>query len=95
MANQNTSGSKGNDKVKKTACPVSLAQFLMGAAPIEVIIAGRRYTAQPKKFSTGSFGYNLNEKVELTVDSEDGEEYVKFQINMNITAIASKEAPRE
>ncbi len=47
--------------------------------------------AEPKGFSTGSFGWYLNGKVTLTIDGKA----VPVQIGANFTVVGSKEAAAE
>ena len=74
----------------KTACPVSLAQFLEKAEPLKVVINGQEMLAEVKQFSTGSFGWYMNGKTMVTVDGKA----LSVQIGMNLTIVGSKEAAR-
>lgn len=74
----------------KSACPLSLAQFLAKAEPLKISIQGQEMLAEVKSFSTGSFGWYLNGKTVMTVDGK----VVSVQIGMNLTVVGSKEAPR-
>jgi hypothetical protein len=75
----------------KSTVPVSLAQFLEKAEPLKVTINGQEMTADVKSFSTGSFGWNINGKMNVVVDGKP----LSVQIGMNLTVVGSKEAPRE
>jgi len=75
---------------KKTACPISRAEFAKDAKPIEVQIGDKKYTAVPKEFSTGSLGWNINDKITLDI----GGKLVTVQIGMNLTVVGSKELPK-
>ncbi len=75
----------------KSTVPVSLAQFLEKAEPLEVTINGQKMTADVKAFSTGSFGWNINGKTNVVVDGKS----LSVQIGMNLTVVGSKDAPRE
>lgn len=75
----------------KSSCPISLAQFLAKAEPLQVGINGQQMLAEVKSFSTGSFGWYLNGKTTLMVDGKA----VSVQIGMNLTVVGSKEAPRD
>jgi len=74
----------------KTACPVSLAQFLEKAEPLKITINGQDMLAEVKSFSTGSFGWYLNGKTVISVDGKA----ISVQIGMNMTVVGSKEAER-
>ena len=74
----------------KTACPVSLAQFLEKAEPLKITINGQDMLAEVKSFSTGSFGWYLNGKTVISIDGKA----VSVQIGMNMTVVGSKEAER-
>jgi hypothetical protein len=69
-------------------CPVSRSDFLKAAEGISVVINGNEMEAQPKEFSTGSFGWYLTGKAMLPV----GDKKVNVQIGLNLTVIGSKEA---
>ena len=75
----------------KSPCPVSLSQFLEKAEPLKVVINGQEMLAEVKAFSTGSFGWNINGKMTITVDGKP----LSVQIGMNMTVVGSKEAARE
>lgn len=75
----------------KSGCPVSRAEFLRDAQPVEVTINGIPMTAEVKEFSTGSLGWYLNGKSSIKV----GEKSVSVQIGMNLTIVGSKELPKE
>lgn len=62
--------------------------FVAGAAPLTVNIAGTPLVANPKAFSTGSVGYNVNGKV--PVQLPDGT-VVRLQVSGNLTVIGSKD----
>jgi len=76
---------------KKTSCPISRAQFRGKAKPINVVINGKEYTAVPKEFSTGSLGWNINDKVLIEIDGVP----VSVQIGMNLTVVGSKDLPQD
>ena len=75
----------------KSDCPVTRAEFLRDAKPVEVIINGVPMTAEVKEFSTGSLGWYLNGKASIKV----GDQAVKVQIGMNLTIVGSKELPKD
>jgi hypothetical protein len=74
----------------KTVCPISKAMFQAQAKAITVVIDGKPYVAQMKEFSSGSFGWNVSDKVTLEI----GGTPVRCQIGLNITAIGSKDASK-
>jgi hypothetical protein len=74
----------------KSPCPVSLSQFQEKAEPLKVVINGQEMVADVKAFSTGSFGWNINGKMTITVDGKP----LSVQIGMNLTVVGSKEAER-
>lgn len=76
---------------KKTTCPISRAAFKANAKPMAVTIGDKQYQAIPKEFSTGSLGWNINDKVTLDI----GGTLVTVQIGMNLTLVGSKELPQE
>ena len=69
-----------NSKPNKT---MSKSQFVTKAPEITPIISGQSIAATPRKFSTGSVGYNLNGKVTLS----DG---TGLQVTGNAIVIGSK-----
>ena len=75
----------------KSPCPLSQSQFLAKAEPLKIAINGQEMLAEVKAFSTGSFGWNINGKMTITVDGKP----VSVQIGMNMTVVGSKEAARE
>jgi hypothetical protein len=85
-----TPKSKDNLMAKST-CPVTRAEFVNDAKPVEVILNGIPMTAEVKEFSTGSLGWYLNGKASIRV----GEKSVSVQIGMNLTIVGSKELPKE
>lgn len=74
----------------KTECPLTAAQFASKAPPLTIVVNGQTMLAQPREFSTGSFGWYLTGKVAAVVDGK----HVSVQIGMNLTVIGSKDAPR-
>jgi hypothetical protein len=74
---------------KKSTCPITRAQFRQHAKPLTIKVGEREYKAVPKEFSTGSLGWNVNEK--MTVDIGGTE--VTVQIGMNLTVVGSKDLP--
>lgn len=76
-------------KPKKTVCPLTREEFKEKAKPVEITINGVAMTAPPREFSTGSLGWNLNNKTTMDI----GGTTVTVQIGMNITLVGSKELP--
>ncbi len=76
---------------KKTSCPISRQQFREKAKPMTITINGKEYQAIPKEFSTGSLGWNVNEKLMVEIDGVP----VSVQIGMNLTLVGSKELPQD
>jgi len=74
----------------KNPCPVTRPQFLEKAEAVKVTINGQEMTADKREFSTGSFGWYINGKVNITVDGKS----VPVQIGLNLTVVGSKEADR-
>lgn len=79
----------GNGKQEKTKCPVTLAEFAAGAKALDVTIGDKVYKAVVKApFSTGSFGWNVNDKMTIEIAGKE----LKVQVGMNLTVVGSKEA---
>lgn len=76
-------------KSSKASLAITRAQFRTGAKPITVVINGKEYTAAPKEFSTGSLGWNINDKLAVEVDGKT----VMVQVGLNLTVIGSKDLP--
>jgi hypothetical protein len=75
----------------KTTCPISRSEFLAKAEPLKIEIGGFPLVAEPREFSTGSFGWYVNGKSSLTVDGKP----VAVQVGMNLIVVGSKEAKAE
>lgn len=75
----------------KSPCPVTRTQFVEKAEPLKLMLNDKELTAQVKEFSTGSFGWNVNEKMTIMVDGKA----LSVQIGMNLTVVGSKEAARD
>jgi hypothetical protein len=84
---------RGREKAvaKKTSCPISRAEFKAHAKKMSITIGGKSYDASPREFSTGSLGWNVNDKLTIEIDGKD----VTVQIGMNLTVVGSKELPQE
>lgn len=72
----------------KTACPVTREQFLRAAAAVTVLVNGQPVPVMIKEFSTGSFGWNVNGKVQVEV----GGVPVSVQVGGNLIVVNSKGA---
>lgn len=75
--------SQGRMQVK---CPMGRDTFEAEARPIKILIGDQGILADPKVFSTGSFGWYGTGKVMAEVDGIP----VKAQVTINITVIGSK-----
>ncbi len=76
---------------KKSACPITRAEFHTHAKAIELVINGVPMPAEVKEFSTGSLGWHLNNKMSIKI----GDKSVSVQIGVNMTIIGSKELPQD
>jgi hypothetical protein len=74
----------------KAPCPITRDHFRAHAKEVKVTIAGVPMTADPKEFSTGSLGWNINSKVQLDV----GCRLVTCQVGLNLTVANSKDLPQ-
>jgi hypothetical protein len=74
----------------KSPCPLTRAQFLEKAEPVKITINGQEIIADRREFSTGSFGWYYNGKVNISVDGKP----LSVQIGLNLTVVGSKEAER-
>ena len=74
----------------KTICPISRADFLAKAQSVKIDIGGFPMHADPREFSTGSFGWYVNGKATIQVDGKP----IQVQVGMNLTVVGSKELPR-
>lgn len=72
----------------KTTCPLSRADFLAKAEPLKIDINGFPMIAEPREFSTGSFGWYVNGKATQIVDGKT----VSVQVGMNLIVVGSKES---
>ena len=76
-------------KPKKTICPISRVEFMEKAKTLAITIDGVAMQAPPREFSTGSLGWNLNNKTTMEI----GGQTVTVQIGMNVTLVGSKDLP--
>jgi hypothetical protein len=74
----------------KSPCPISRAQFIEKAEPVKLSINGQELVADKREFSTGSFGWYYNGKINITVDGK----LLSVQVGLNLTVVGSKEAER-
>lgn len=72
----------------KTTCPVSRTEFRNSAKPTLLKLGSKDLVAKVMEFSTGSLGWNVNDKVEVEI----GGKRVMCQLGLNLTIIGSKEA---
>ena len=75
----------------KTTCPITHKQFREHAKAIDVVINGTPMQAPVKEFSTGSLGWYLNGKMNITIDGKP----VSVQIGLNLTIVGSKDVAKE
>ncbi len=74
----------------KTICPITREAFLEKAEPLKFDVGGMTLLAEPREFSTGSFGWYLNGKAMVNVDGKN----LPVQVGMNLIVIGSKEAAK-
>ena len=74
----------------KTVCPISREDFLAKAEPLKIDLGGFPMIAEPREFSTGSFGWYVNAKAPITVDGKK----LSVQVGMNLIVVGSKDAPK-
>ncbi|HZS42018.1 MAG TPA: hypothetical protein VFF06_34555 [Polyangia bacterium] len=72
----------------KTVCPISRTDFLAKAEPLKIDVGGSTLIAEPREFSTGSFGWYVNSKTTVTVDGKP----LSIQVGMNLIVVGSKES---
>ena len=73
---------------RPSLCPITRDAFVEHASMIEVKIGSHTFLADPKTFSTGSMGWNVNAKLPMEV----GGKLVMCQVGLNLTVIGSKDA---
>jgi hypothetical protein len=74
----------------KSPCPLSKTQFIDKAEPVKVVVNGQELIADKREFSTGSFGWYYNGKINILVDGKP----LSVQVGLNLTVVGSKEAER-
>lgn len=72
----------------KTTCPVTREEFKEKAEKVKLEINGQTLYAEPKEFSTGSFGWYVSGKAVLQVGGKD----VTVQVGANLAVVGSKES---
>ena len=75
----------------KAPLPITREQFRTAAKPLPVVINGKEMLAAAKEFSTGSLGWNVNEKMQVEVAGQ----LVTVQVGLNLTIIGSKDLPQD
>jgi hypothetical protein len=75
----------------KASLPITREQFRSSAKPVTVVINGKEMTALAKEFSTGSLGWNINEKIQVEVAGHA----VTVQVGLNLTIVGSKDLPQD
>src|SRR5438067_727410 len=78
-------------RMAKSSLAITREQFRTAAKPIRVVINGKELLAGVKEFSTGSLGWNINDKLAIEVAGQT----VMVQVGLNLTIIGSKELPRD
>jgi hypothetical protein len=74
----------------KTPCPIDRAEFKQHAVPVTFDVAGTQVSAEPREFSTGSFGWYFTGKVNIEVNGKR----LPVQVGCNLTVVGSKDAPK-
>ena len=75
----------------KTTCPITRDEFNQHAQTLKITVGDKTFTAKPKNFSTGSLGWNVNDKITMEINGKE----VIVQVGMNLTIVGSKELPQE
>jgi hypothetical protein len=78
-------------KSSKAPLPITRPLFRTQAKPLPVVINGKEMVAAAKEFSTGSLGWNVNDKMQIEV----GGQLVMVQVGLNLTIIGSKDLPQD
>ena len=71
----------------KTVCPITREAFLAKAEPLKIDLGGFPMIAEPREFSTGSFGWYVNGKATQVVDGKT----LSVQVGMNLIVVGSKD----
>jgi len=72
----------------KNACAITQEDFQAKAAPLTIKVNGQTVVADPKLFSTGSYGWYYSGKLTIEID---GKPY-QVQAGLNLTLVGSKPA---
>jgi hypothetical protein len=75
----------------KTPCAITRHEFVENAQPVTFEIAGTPVTADPREFSTGSFGWYFTGKVNIIVNGKT----LPVQVGCNLTVVGSKDVAKE
>jgi len=78
-------------KSSKSALAITREQFRTSAKPVPVVINGKELLAAVKEFSTGSLGWNVNDKMQIEIAGQP----VMVQVGLNLTIIGSKDLPQD
>ncbi|HEY2910918.1 MAG TPA: hypothetical protein VGI99_11770 [Gemmataceae bacterium] len=78
-------------KSSKASLAITREQFRTAAKAVPVVIGGKEMIAMVKEFSTGSLGWNINDKMAIEVDGKP----VMVQVGLNLTIIGSKDLPQD
>lgn len=79
----------GGAKKEKAPCPITRDRFNEKAKPIVAHIGDSPVILNPQEFTTGSFGFFMNGRMEITVDGVK----LPCQANLIVTVIGSKPDP--
>lgn len=82
----------------KTECPVTLAEFLGHAKGVlpHVKIGSTDFPVTAREFSSKSFGWNGNGKIQVQIPTDGGEpQTLTCQVSLNIVVANSKDADRK
>jgi hypothetical protein len=75
----------------KTSCPVTRSEFTTHAKTMHIKVGEKEFVATPREFSTGSLGWNVNDKMVVDINGKA----VTLQVGMNLTVVGSKELPKD
>jgi hypothetical protein len=75
----------------KAPLPITRSEFRTQAKALPVVINGKEMVAAAKEFSTGSLGWNVNDKMQVEI----GGHLVTVQVGLNLTIIGSKDLPQD
>jgi hypothetical protein len=71
----------------KTPCAIGRQEFKGNAQAVSFEIAGTPVSAEPREFSTGSFGWYYTGKVNIVVNGKT----LPVQVGCNLTVVGSKD----